>query len=126
MKLTISRYSTKTIQTSRGDSLVCNFNAGGKWYNAFVGKWNENWKDGMTVEVLDSQITSKEKNGKTYWNVNAPPKEDKAAQSSKNEERILSGLAFIYKQLEQVNKELYEIKKKLGIPVDQGQKRPAS
>lgn len=123
LKLTISRYTTKTINTSKGESLKCNFNAGGLWYNAWVGSWNQHWQNGTVVEIEESRIESNNYKGKNYLNIKAPPKSSQSNQtgqtgqaaqqqspeSKKNEERIVKALEVIYLDLQ-------DIKKFLKIP----------
>lgn len=109
LKLTISRYSTKEITTTRGKSMTCNFNADGKWYNAFVGSWNKNWANGMTVEIDDSQIKTTQKGDKTYLNINAPPKAATGAPGANPDDikRILKGIEMIYKDLQEIKAALF-------------------
>src|ERR1700674_1150389 len=74
MKMTISRFSAKNISTSRGAATVLNFQAGGKYYSAFLGSWNGHWGDGVEIDIDQSQIKSNTKNGRTYLNISAPAK----------------------------------------------------
>lgn len=113
IKLTISRYTTKQITTTKGEATVFNFNGGGKWYNGFVGKWNKDWKDGVTIEVAESQINTTERNGKKYLNINAPPKAAQGAPGANPEDikRILKALEIIYKDLQEIKAALFIVQK---------------
>lgn len=114
MKMTITRFSSKDIVTARGDATVLNFNAGGKWYSAFLGSWNGHWGNGTVIEIDPAQIKENTKNGKTFLNISAPAKAQSgngagnSANGNSASDRMVNGLAIIYKDLQ-------AIKKKLGI-----------
>lgn len=111
MKMIISRFTAKDIQTQRGVATVLNFQAGGKWYSSFLGSWNAAWENGAEIEVDSSQIKSNAKNGRTYLNIAAPAKSQAQAPSangSANGDRVVNALIAIYKDLQ-------AIKEKLGI-----------
>lgn len=109
MKLKISRLTTKTIDTTRGEAVVFNFQSGGQWYSSFAATWNKNWHEGTELEIADSQIKSRQKNGKTYLTITAPARQSTNANAS--QDRILDALRLIYKDLQ-------EIKKTLGIKAE--------
>jgi hypothetical protein len=111
MKMTISRFTSKDISTSRGDATVLNFQANGKWFSAFRGTWNEDWRNGITIEVAESQIKTNEKNGKTYTNITAPAKAQAQAQggngaSGAASDRVINALVAIYKDLQLIKLKL--------------------
>lgn len=128
LKLTISRYTTKTVNTTKGKSLKCNFNAGGQWYNAWVGAWNRDWQDGTVIEIPEDRIESNNYNGKNYLNIKAPPKSASGGNTASAGGASTAGggtsaadsakLDRLVKASEVLYKEIVEIKKTLQIIQD--------
>jgi hypothetical protein len=112
MKLKINKFTSKNIQTSRGDAEVYNFQSGGQWYSSFAATWNKDWHEGMELEVADSQIRRKEKNGKIYLTIMAPARPSTSTNTNNaSQDRVLDALRLIYKELQ-------EIKKAVGIKAE--------
>lgn len=111
MKFTIERLSTKEIQTSKGPAKKVSFQFGGVWYSAFAGKWNGGWRNGATIEIPDDRVTSNESNGKTFWNIAAPPKDAGGGSGSAN-------LAGVEAKLDQILGQLQRISDHLGLTED--------
>jgi hypothetical protein len=112
VRLTIERFSSKHIKTTKGDSILLNFQAGGVRYNAFAGDWNAHWKNGTVLDVDPSQIKINEKDGITFTNIRAPanarPETESASgnASADTTERTLKAVTLIYRDVQKIKKAL--------------------
>lgn len=72
-KLTSKEVSTKYGIKSKW--IVTDENS--KMYNSWIGSWNKDWKEGDEISIKESQITSRDWEGKTYFTIQAPPEAKK-------------------------------------------------
>lgn len=69
-KITIKRVSRKEVNTKFGHKWKVSYQDNeGVWYGAWAGDWNKDWKEGQVINVT---VTSREYNGKTYYDIQAP------------------------------------------------------
>lgn len=122
MQLTISRMTRKEITTSKGAATKLNFQAGNVWYSCFEGSWNQDWENGMTIDVDPERIVVKESNGKKYTNIVAPSKEKAAGAQS--DARVIKALETMWHDLQEVKKSLRMIKQHLGIEEPEPEPEP--
>jgi hypothetical protein len=104
MKLTIRRFKTKDITTSRGAATLLTFESGGEWYSSFAASWNNHWQEGTVIDIDPAQIKEKEKNGKLYLNIAAPTKAQ--GQSGPGSDRVIRALETIWKDLQLIKRNL--------------------
>jgi len=87
----ITYLDTKTVQTKIGEKqmwkVTVDKNGNNFYFDAWCGKWNENWKVGDDINPEKSQWKSREYNGKTYWTLNPP---ESAYKHSTNQSGNLS------------------------------------
>ena len=77
ISLTIDKLTEKEVKTQYGDKKkwVLQFREKeGVWLDSFQGNWNKDWKLNDMVEIdKETQIKTREYQGKTYFSVVAPP-----------------------------------------------------
>lgn len=135
MKLVISQLTSREVQTKKGPTDKWNFNSGGKWYNAFCGTWNQDWKNGTVLEIPEDRIVvNTSSSGTVYNNISAPPKEEKSKAATATAtgatngnggslteqklDRILKGLEFLFQELQEIKRRLPEVSSAYSGPVD--------
>ena len=93
----IKKLSSKQLETKYGlkDKWIIT-DENDRMLDAFVGNWNKDWKEGQEIDVKDSQITSREYNGKTYYSIQAPPEAKKAWGAQVDLTPIMNALRQIY------------------------------
>lgn len=73
----IIKLSTKTVTTQYGEKekFLVTIEQDGKKIvaDSFCGKWNNDWREGLELEIKANQWKKREYNGKTYWSIMAPP-----------------------------------------------------
>lgn len=75
----IQKLSTKQVNTRNGLKNVWGIYDGKQWYSSFMETWNSAWKIGDTLTLDDSQVIANTKGDKTFWNINAPRRNNPAA-----------------------------------------------
>ena len=73
----ITELQEKLVNTKRGPAKKFVVKTDdGKMFDCFVGDWNKNWSVGQPISVSPEQWSSREWQGKMYYSVNAPRKDD--------------------------------------------------
>ncbi len=76
----IAKLTKKDLQTQNGPASKWTIITDAKvYYDSWVNEWNQDWKEGMTIQVQESQIASRDYNGKTYLSIKPLPKRTSAA-----------------------------------------------
>jgi len=76
-KITIRKLIRKSMTTKFGDTTKLIIQAeDGQYFDSWAGQFNQNWAEGQTIEIPDSQIKSREYQGKIYKTLTPPPKAD--------------------------------------------------
>lgn len=98
-QITITALQKKSVQTKYGIKEKMSIVASdGITYDSFVGDWNRQWKQGDTVSgVAESRVY----NGKTYWDLKAPPEmRSQQGQSGMAGAQIIAKLEALEKKID--------------------------
>lgn len=117
MKLFIKKLTKKDVNTQRGvvgKWTIISDN--GKYYDSFVNQWNSNWTEGSTLELQDSQIESREYNGKTYYSIKPISNSNRQATVAPVNPQIEVLLKEILAEIKQANIKLDNMSAVAGVP----------
>ena len=107
----IKQLNKKQVTTKYGEKEKWNVLAeDGKWYDAWMGKWNADWKEGDTINVPVERIKSREYNGKTYYSIEAPPEARFNGGAKVDLEPVMEALRKLYAKLNNIDNQLLFMK----------------
>lgn len=120
MQIKIEQINEKPIKTQRGDSIKIGVKSGGKWFGAWKGQWNQDWKVGMVLDIPDNRITTNTSNGKSYTNIEAPPKTNGQGGGGGGEGFTVSEKQELFNYLKALTSDISDIKSHLGLTGPEG------
>lgn len=116
LKLKIERLTSRTVKTRNGDSESLSLFAGGKWYSAWSGPWNEDWAVGDEIEIHEDRIEKTAKGDKEYLNIKSPPKgSDPAKIQGVVSGDVMDALRKLYKICAETKAEVAGLKEALKV-----------
>lgn len=111
----IKKLTVKDIATSRGNAQKYTIiDENGSYWDSWKDQWNADWKEGQTIEFAESQIRTREYNGKVYKSIAKPSARGggNAVFDAKTSE-IMAVMVNLSNKVDNLTSLVGEIKKKL-------------